>query len=366
MSFVGSNILAGASGQGGAGYAIERSVRFNSADTPKITRTPSSAGNQKTWTLSFWMKRTTTGSREQILSAAGTHNTYVEFQNDKLMIEDHNPGLNFILKTTRVFRDHSSWYSVIISVDTTQATASNRIKLYINGVQETAFDSSTYPSQNYDTSFNDTGEHKFGQFPGNTTFPFNGYLADVHFIDGQALAPTDFGETDEFGVWQPKKFAGTYGTLVDQSQTWSSALADSSGSFASGYPATYAFDGITTAAQTARASASNTTTTFTPATDIVYTSKVEVWTYFGGSVSLNGGSAVTVTNDQSWRTIATGSGTLNTLTFTASASNVYLGGVRIDGKLLVDSGVTVTDNSFHLDFAKTTVQTLRLVRTQVE
>ena len=210
MSVVSNNILAGASGQGGDGYEIERSLRFNSADTPKITRTPSSAGNQKTWTLSFWMKRTTTGSREQILSAAGTHNTYVEFQNDKLMIEDHNPGLNFILKTTRVFRDHSSWYSVIVSVDTTQATASNRIKLYINGVQETAFDSSTYPSQNYDTSFNDTGEHKFGQFPGNTSFPFNGYLADVHFIDGQALAPTDFGEIDDNGVWQPKKFEGTY------------------------------------------------------------------------------------------------------------------------------------------------------------
>ena len=208
-----NNVLAGASGgAGGAGYEIERSLRFNSADTPKLTRTPSSSGNQKTFTLSFWMKRTTTGSREQIFSAAGSHNTYVEFQNDKLMIEDHNPGLNFILKTTRVFRDHSSWYSVIVSVDTTQATASNRIKLYINGVQETDFDSSTYPSQNYDTSFNDTGEHKFGQFPGNATFPFNGYLADVHFIDGQALAATDFGAPDDNGVWQPKKFEGTYNT----------------------------------------------------------------------------------------------------------------------------------------------------------
>ena len=239
-----NNMLAGASGgAGGGGYAIERSLRFNSADTPKLTRTPSSSGNQKTFTLSFWMKRTTTGSREQIFSAAGSHNTYVEFQNDKLMIEDHNPGLNFILKTTRVFRDHSSWYSVIVSVDTTQATASNRIKLYINGVQETDFDSSTYPSQNYDTSFNDTGEHKFGQFPGNTSFPFNGYLADVHFIDGQALAPTDFGAPDDNGVWQPKKFAGSYGWF-DQSQTWSSSTYCSGNITRSGYTPVNAFNGV--------------------------------------------------------------------------------------------------------------------------
>jgi hypothetical protein len=360
MSFVGSNILAGASGQGGAGYAIERSVRFNSSDTPKITRTPGSAGNQKTWTLSFWMKRTTTGSREQILSAAGTHNTYVEFQNDKLMIEDHDPGLNFILKTTRVFRDPSSWYSVIVSVDTTQATASNRIKLYINGVQETAFDSSTYPSQNYETSFNDTGEHKFGQFPGNTSFPFNGYLADVHFIDGQALAPTDFGETDDNGVWQPKEFEGNYvstysGTTTSLSQTgWNPSQSGN------------IWDGNASSASRATGYAGGTKGTvsfYPPLTNVI---KVEVWTqnyvnYLNGASvstpeSINGG----------WHTFYDNSGSPITLNSVGNAydtnntQTVDIAGIRINGSIVDSqtwtppSGVGLGDsgaNSFHLDFA---------------
>ena len=193
-------------------FVISKSLRFNSADTPKLTRTPSSASNRKTWTLSFWIKRTTTGSREQIISAAGSTNTYVEFQSDKLMIEDYNPGVNSRLWTTRVFRDPSAWYHIVVAMDTTQATSSNRVKIYVNGVQETVYDTATYPSQNYDTSFNNTGEHKIGQFPGNANFPLNAYLADFHLVDGQQLAPTEFGNTDSDGVWQPKRFSGAHGT----------------------------------------------------------------------------------------------------------------------------------------------------------
>jgi len=197
---------------GGGDYVISRSLRFNSADTPKLTRTPSSASNRKTWTLAFWIKRTTTGSREQIISAAGSNNTYVEFQSDKLMIEDYNPGINSRLLTTRVFRDPSAWYHIVIAMDTTQGTSSNRLKLYVNGVQETVFDTATYPGPDYLTSFNNTGEHKIGQFPGNTDFPLNAYLADFHLVDGQQLAPTEFGQFDDAGVWQPKKFSGAHGT----------------------------------------------------------------------------------------------------------------------------------------------------------
>ena len=197
---------------GGGDFVISKSLRFNSADTPKLTRTPSSASNRKTWTLSFWIKRTTTGSREQIISAAGSKNTYVEFQSDKLMIEDYEPGVNLRLWTTRVFRDPSAWYHIVVAMDTTQATSSNRVKIYVNGVQETVYDTATYPSQNYDTSFNNTGEHKIGQFPGNTNFPLNAYLADFHLVDGQQLAATDFGSTDSDGVWQPKKYSGAHGT----------------------------------------------------------------------------------------------------------------------------------------------------------
>ena len=133
---------------------------------------------------------------------------------------------------------------------------------------------------------------------------------------------------------------GLNSSTYNQSQTWSPVLTDSSGSFASGGPATNAFDGVTSASSTARASTTNTTTTFTPAIDIAYTSSVEVWTYYSGSVSLNGGTAVTVSNEQDWITMATGSGTLDTLTFVSSSSTVYLGGIRIDGKILVDPTAT--------------------------
>ena len=178
------------------GYEISRSLRFNSGDSAYLNRTPSSASNRKTWTLSFWIKRTTTGSREQIISAAGSKNTYVEFQSDKLMVEDYEPGVNLRLWTTRVFRDPSAWYHIVVAMDTTQATSSNRVKIYVNGVQETVYDTATYPSQNYDTSFNNTGEHKIGQFPGNANEPLNAYLADFHLVDGQALKSTNFGEFD--------------------------------------------------------------------------------------------------------------------------------------------------------------------------
>ena len=353
-----NNMLAGASGGAGgaAGYEIERSLRFNSGDSAHLSRAVSSAGNRKTFTWSGWIKRTQIDVSHILFeSQGGVPSTprgslaINELNIFRFAANTTGSSWNVAVSSNAVLRDCSAFYHLVLSVDTTQGTAADRLKLYINGA-EVSYNETTYPGQNVDLPINQALGHRIGSSSNNSNY-LNGYLADVHFIDGQALAPTDFGETDDNGVWQPKKFGGTYGPLVDQSQTWSSAFTDSSGSFASGYPATYAFDGITTAARTARASASNTTATFAPATDIAYTSKVEVWTYFSGSVSLNGGSAVTVSNDQYWRTIATGSGTLDTLTFISSASNVYLGGIRIDGKYLIDSGVTVTDNSFHLDFA---------------
>ena len=349
MSFVGSNILAGASGQGDSGYKIERSLRFNSADSAYLNRTPSAAGNQKTWTLSFWMKRTTTGSREQILSAAGSHNTYVEFQNDKLMLEDYNPGQNLKLQTTRVFRDPSSWYSVIFSVDTTQATASNRVKLYINGVQETTFDTANYASQNYDTSINDTGEHKFGQFPGNTAFPFNGYLADVHLIDGQALAPTDFGEFDSNNVWQPKEHS--FSTNPNNGTTWDSTKTNS-------------YDGATitdAVAGTCTFTGSNGNFTSTLSSNVtvnkhlrlqMYASTTAFDTYCDIQVNGSGEQTVTVHESQGGQAgiyDVDFTGTLSSIKVTAkNGANVGLAQVIVDGYVLINGA---NNNSFHLDFA---------------
>jgi hypothetical protein len=121
-------------------------------------------------------------------------------------------GSGALLASTAVFRDTSAWMHLVLSVDTTQATASNRTKIYVNGAQITQFGSSTYPAQNYDTFINNNNIHYIGD-RGAGSQPFDGYLADIHFIDGQALDPTSFGEfSATTGVWMPKAYTGTYGT----------------------------------------------------------------------------------------------------------------------------------------------------------
>ena len=218
MSFVGSNILAGASGQGGAtGYEIKRSLRFNSGDSAYLNRTPSSVGNRKTFTLSAWVKAPAIANTQQIIlssSSGSTPYTSIDFRDNNLrVIEWDGSNTTYQLKTNAVLRDVSAWYHVVFAVDTTQSTTADRVKIYVNGVQETSFATANYPSQNHDTHINNSTLHYIGS---NAATSYNGflncYLADVHFIDGQALAPTDFGETDDNGVWQPKAYGGTYGT----------------------------------------------------------------------------------------------------------------------------------------------------------
>jgi hypothetical protein len=224
------------------GYQIERSLRFNSADTAYLNRTPGSAGNRRTWTWSAWVKRSQLAAQNGLFSAGtsfGINNDNLETisfpAGDTLEIASESSGITrYRLITTQVFRDPSSWYHVVVSIDTTQATSTNRIKLYINGVQVTAFGTSTYPAQDYDCWANSTNAHRIGS---RTAIDFNGYMTEVNFIDGQALTPSSFGETDtNTGVWKPKAYSGTYGTngfylkFADNSGTTSTTLGkDSSG-----------------------------------------------------------------------------------------------------------------------------------------
>jgi len=239
MSVVSNNILAGASGQGGAGgYEIERSLRFNSGDSSFLSRTPSSAGNRRTFTFSGWVKRgAINGNYQTILGSGGgsTRDRIQIFADEKLVV-NFNDGNNANLKTTQVLRDSAAWQHIVVSVDTTQATASDRIKIYINGVQVTAFDTASYPSQNYETKINNNIAQYIGNSSSNDLY-FDGYLADVHLIDGQALAPTNFGEFDDNGVWQPKKYDPL--ALPATSVSWSTlpsnaAFQDSSSQVNSG------------------------------------------------------------------------------------------------------------------------------------
>ena len=152
MSIIGSNVLAGASGQAGGGYQISRSLRFNSADSAYLNRTPGSAGNRRTWTWAGWMKLSATGIQRVLNASSGGADDFIAFANDTLRFQITNssgtPVGNLI--TTQVFRDYSSWYHIVVTLDTTQSTSSDRIKMYANGVQITSFSTATYPTQNTD------------------------------------------------------------------------------------------------------------------------------------------------------------------------------------------------------------------------
>jgi len=194
-------------------YQISRSLRFNSADTTYLNRTPASAGNRQIWTWSAWVKRSGVGADQAIFFAgtSGNNNT-IRFNTDETMyVFRYDGSITWGLSTTQVFRDFSAWYHIVVAYDSTQATSTNRVKLYVNGTQVTAFTSSTYPSLNLNSDVNNTVDHRIGNNSGSNYF--NGYETETYLIDGQALTPSSFGETNaNTSVWQPKAFTGTYGT----------------------------------------------------------------------------------------------------------------------------------------------------------
>ena len=220
MSVFHNNALIGSgAGTGTAAadtaYVIPKSLRFNSGDSAHLSRTPASAGNRRTFTFSAWLKRSATGSDHRLFeSSADTANqTTIKTLGDKLQIFDRQSNsIKMNLQTERVFRDLSAWYHIFVAVDSTQSTEANRVKVYVNGVQETSFSTSTYPSQNQEFYLNQTNAHDIGRFRGGNSQYLDGCLADIQFVDGQALAPTDFGETrSSDGVWVPKEYTGEYG-----------------------------------------------------------------------------------------------------------------------------------------------------------
>ena len=215
------------------GYEISNSLRFNDADSPHLTRTPSSSGNRRTWTMSCWFKKCEDGLNHTLFSTTGTQD--IRFaSNERLLVYGESKS---IFNTNRLFRDPSAWYHIVVACDTTQSTASNRVKLYVNGTQETDFETNSQPSQNYDWNFNHTVEQGIGERVTTGGLNPHGYLADFHWIDGQQLDPTYFGKTNDNGVWIPKKYTGTYGTngfFMEFQQTGTSANSSGIGADTSG------------------------------------------------------------------------------------------------------------------------------------
>lgn len=197
-----------------SGYQISRSLRFNSADSAYLNRTAGTPTNSKIFTYSTWVKRSAlSGSAEYVLIGATGDGIF--FANDNVSVNLGGIGSAAGVISSAVYRDVSAPLHLLVAVDTTQATASNRIKIYVNGVQVTVFGSTNYPSQNFDPNLNKSGQSIIIGRHGNVAYSgyFSGYTADTRLIDGQALDPTSFGEFDaNTGVWVPKAYTGTYGT----------------------------------------------------------------------------------------------------------------------------------------------------------
>ena len=211
--------ILGGNGAVAGAFSIDNSLRLNDDDTPKLAITPN-ASNRKTWTFSAWVKRSSLSSNQRILSITGTNDFLLRFRGDDKLSFIDGSITSELITATKVFRDTSAWYHIVIVLDTTQGTASNRAKLYVNGYQETDLvnnsgGSASYPSQNADGLINSNVLHTVGcrDISGTVDQNVDGYMAEVHFIDGTAKSPTDFGEFDEdSGIWKPIRYSGSYGT----------------------------------------------------------------------------------------------------------------------------------------------------------
>jgi hypothetical protein len=220
MSVFHENMLIGASGQVAAG-GISRSLRFNSADSAYLSRTPASAGNRTTFTWAGWLKRGTLSGAttyQQIFSAgtgiSARDGFFIDTDVDDTLAFYSSSGLAgtaLMFRTNAVLRDPSAWYHIVLAIDTTQATAANRVKLYVNGVEQ-SFATTSYPSQNATGYINSTATHNIGAHLSSGEY-LSGCLADVFFIDGSALTPSSFTETDATtGQLVEKAYTGSYGT----------------------------------------------------------------------------------------------------------------------------------------------------------
>lgn len=221
-NFATSN-LAGSSAQAGGFYdhPLPDSLRFTDESNTSLTRVFATDGNRKTWTWSAWIKRGNIDTQQRFWATTNgtSQEENIRFEaNNTIRWYCHNAGGSAAdndLSTVAVFRDVTSWYHIQIVKDTTESTDSNRNKLYVNGVLQ-SWAGTNYASLNYDGWINASGSdnnHRIGghALGAGTSNMFDGYMSDVHFVDGQALAPTSFGETKD-GIWIPKEYSGSHGT----------------------------------------------------------------------------------------------------------------------------------------------------------
>ena len=200
-------------------YSIDQSIRFNAGDSTYMQRTHGAGGNTDAWTVSLWTKKGDhPPSAPQIVFASGSSSSStfdLYFENniaDQLAIQDYSGAYNVQLKTTQLFRDPSAWYHIVYVYDSGNAVSTERARLYVNGVRVTDFTTATYPAQNTDSIVGTNVNIGFGKLAYSASNYYNGYLAEMHYVNGSALDPSSFGEYNSSNIWIPKEYSGSYGT----------------------------------------------------------------------------------------------------------------------------------------------------------
>ena len=358
-----NNILAGAAGSAGgadADFKIERSLRFQKQDTAHLSKT-FSVGNRRTWTWSGWAKLATLSAGRNLWACYnGTYNIddFIQFYigNDSTFLV--YVGSSVAWKSTEVFRDPSAWYHFVISFDSTRSNADDILKVYVNNQQLSKASGAGF-SLNTNYAINNNIPHRIGTYNGASEM-YDGYMTEIHFVDGQALAPTDFGEVDDNGVWQPKE--PTF-TSPNDGTTWSSSLSTAAGF---NRPATNVFDGdiFSTANTPNNTGGVYTGETnafeFIPSSSIPFTSSVKVTGRGTGQTTAKAkidtgsgyGSEINLSGD-GIETVISGSGNLVKLkvwTVTYSGEN-ELGAILIDDVPLVDGVGKYGTNGYNLNFS---------------
>jgi hypothetical protein len=244
-----------------SGYEVSNSLRFEDGGSPYLTHTRGTATNEKKFTFSTWVKLGNTGHgvNGTLFGSGDDGNGYV---GDALIIQtnglvkqgDHDSSTDaHNVRTNALLRDPSAWYHIVCAADSTQSTDSNRIKLYINGTQQTSLAATTYPSQDITFDCNTNGQVlNIGRNQnGENNVYFDGYMAETVFIDGQQLTPSSFAETDDNGVWIPKDISGeglTFGNngfYLEYKQTGTSANSSGKGADTSGEDTHFDDNGMT-------------------------------------------------------------------------------------------------------------------------
>ncbi len=210
-----------ANGASSSAYQIKRSLRFKPATSSRLSRTLITPTNNKIWTWSGWVKRSAFGAAQALIGTtddnlSSANVSVLRFlSGDQLEYFDYSSSYITRIQSTAMYRDPTAWLHVVLAVDTTQVTNTNRIKLYVNGSLITALSQNTYPTLNYNTYINSSRITYIGAYNNvgsGITAPTEGYLAEINFVDGQALDPSSFGNISPLtGSWVAKAYAGTYG-----------------------------------------------------------------------------------------------------------------------------------------------------------